>query len=146
MRNATKGRDAGRTRPKGRPPAVGRKSMPAKTTAGVANAPADGRARVYTPGKDGGTSVSGTLGTRGPPHPVECPRPIKVGEGKFARNFFRYGDVIAFIDGRAGDPPRTLSETDRVRLITAREFRHLLGDVSEMFLWRLLNKDRAAAA
>jgi hypothetical protein len=71
------------------------------------------------------------------------PRRIKVGEGKFARNFFRYGEAVAFIDARAGDPPRQLSETDRVRLITAREFRHLLGDVSEMFLWRLLNRDRA---
>jgi hypothetical protein len=80
------------------------------------------------------------------PPAMECPRPIKLGEGKFARNFYRYGDVIDFIDGRAGDPPRKLSETDKVRLITAREFRHLLGDVSEMFLWRLLNKDRAAAA
>jgi hypothetical protein len=77
---------------------------------------------------------------------AECPRPIKLGEGKFARNFFRYGDAVAFIDARAGVPPRNLSEADRVRLITAREFRHLLGDVSEMFLWRLLNKDRAAAA
>jgi hypothetical protein len=76
----------------------------------------------------------------------DCPRPIKVGDGKFARNFFPYGEVVAFIDGRAGRPPRDLSEADRVRLITAREFRHLLGDVSEMFLWRLLNKDRAAAA
>jgi hypothetical protein len=75
----------------------------------------------------------------------ECPRPIKLGEGKFARNFFRYGEAVAFIDGRAGNSPRDLSETDRVRLITAREFRHLLGDVSEMFLWRLLNRDRAAA-
>jgi len=74
-----------------------------------------------------------------------CPRPIKVGDGKFARNFFSYGEVVAFIDGRAGRPRRELSETDRVRLITAREFRHLLGGVSEMFLWRLLNKDRAAA-
>jgi hypothetical protein len=77
---------------------------------------------------------------------AECPRPIKLGEGKFARNFFRYGDAVAFIDQRAGRAPRDLSETDRVRLITAREFRHLLGDVSEMFLWRLLNRDRAAAA
>jgi hypothetical protein len=77
---------------------------------------------------------------------VECPRPVKLGEGKFARNFFRYGDVVAFIDARAGDPPRKLSEADRVRLIPAREFRHLLGDVSEMFLWRLLNKDRAGRA
>jgi hypothetical protein len=76
----------------------------------------------------------------------DCPRPIKIGEGKFARNFFRYGEAVAFIDQRAGKPPRDLSETDRVRLITAREFRHLLGDVSEMFLWRLLNRDRAAAA
>jgi len=82
--------------------------------------------------------------TRRPPR--ECPRPIKVGEGKFARNFFRYGEAVAFISDRAGDPPPVLSPTDRVRLITAREFRHLLGDVSEMFLWRLLNKDRAAAA
>jgi predicted DNA-binding transcriptional regulator AlpA len=73
------------------------------------------------------------------------PRPVKIGYGKFARNFFRYGEAVHFIDGRAGDPPRKLSEADRVRLISAREFRHLLGDVSEMFLWRLLNKDRAAA-
>jgi hypothetical protein len=77
---------------------------------------------------------------------AECPRPIKLGEGKFARNFFRYGEAVAFIAGRAGERPPTLSETDRVRLISAREFRHLLGDVSEMFLWRLLNRDRAAAA
>jgi hypothetical protein len=83
-------------------------------------------------------------GSRAPA--ADCPRPIKLGEGKFARNFFRYGEVVAFIDGRAGNRPRELSETDRVRLITAREFRHLLGDVSEMFLWRLLNRDRAAAA
>jgi hypothetical protein len=77
---------------------------------------------------------------------VECPRPIKLGEGKFARNFFRYGEAVAFIDGRAGNPPRKLSEVDRLRLITAREFRHLLGGVSEMFVWRLLNRNRAAAA
>jgi hypothetical protein len=77
------------------------------------------------------------------PRAGECPRPIKIGEGKFARNFFRYGDALAFIDARAGDHPRNLSEADRVRLISAREFRHLLGDVSEMFSWRLLNKDRA---
>jgi hypothetical protein len=77
---------------------------------------------------------------------VDCPRPIKIGDGKFARNFFPYGEVVAFIDGRAGKPPRALSEADRVRLIPAREFRHLLGDVSEMFLWRLLNKDRAGRA
>ena len=79
------------------------------------------------------------------PPAVGCPRPIKIGEGKFARNFFRYGEAVAFIAARAGERPPALSETDRVRLITAREFRHLLGDVSEMFLWRLLNKDRAAA-
>jgi hypothetical protein len=78
--------------------------------------------------------------------PRECPRPIKLGEGKFARNFFRYGEAVAFIAARAGELPPTLSEVDRVRLITAREFRHLLGDVSEMFLWRLLSRDRAAAA
>jgi hypothetical protein len=82
--------------------------------------------------------------TKRPPA-VGCPRPVKLGEGKFARNFFRYGDAVAFIADRAGERPPTLSETDRVRLISAREFRHLLGDVSEMFLWRLLNKDRAAA-
>jgi hypothetical protein len=83
--------------------------------------------------------------------PGERPRPslrkpIKIGEGKFARNFYLYAEAVHFIDGLAGNPPRELSETDRVRLITAREFRHLLGDVSEMFLWRLHNKDRAAAA
>jgi hypothetical protein len=77
---------------------------------------------------------------------VECPRPIKLGEGKFARNFFRYGQAVAFIAARAGERPPTLAETDRLRLISAREFRHLLGDVSEMFLWRLLNRDRAKAA
>jgi hypothetical protein len=74
---------------------------------------------------------------------AECPRPVKIGDGKFARNFFPIGDVVAYINGRAGKPPPELSEADRVRLIPAREFRHLLGDVSEMFLWRLLNKNRA---
>jgi hypothetical protein len=146
MRKATKGRDAGRTKPKGRGRAVGRKSTPVKTTAGVANAPSDGRARVDVLGKEGGASIARTPGTRGAPRAVECPRPIKVGDGKFARNFFRFGEAVAFIADRAGDRPPSLSETDRVRLISAREFRHLLGDVSEMFLWRLLNKDRAAAA
>jgi hypothetical protein len=77
---------------------------------------------------------------------VECPRPVKIGDGKFARNFFPYVEVVEFIDARAGKPRRDLSEADKVRLISAREFRHLLGGVSEMFLWRLLNKDRAAAA
>jgi len=130
----------------GRPRAVGRKSTPVKTPAGIANAPADGRARVDALGKDGKATIAGTPGARGPPRAVECPRPIKLGPGRFARNFFDYGQVVEFIDGRAGKPPRALSEADRLRLITAREFRHLLGDVSEMFLWRLLNKDRAAAA
>ncbi len=136
---------SGRTKRGSRAPAVGRKSTPVKTSAGVANAPADGRTRADTPGNEGGANIAGTLRARSVPSAVGCPRPIKVGEGKFARNFFRYGDAIAFIDGRAGDPSRELSETDKVRLISAREFRHLLGDVSEMFLWRLLNKDRAAA-
>ena len=76
----------------------------------------------------------------------ECPRPVKIGDGKFARNFFSYGEVVAFIDARAGKPPRELSQADRLRLIPAREFRHLLGGVSEMFLWRLLNKKEGRAA
>jgi hypothetical protein len=80
------------------------------------------------------------------PRQIGVPRPTKIGDGKFARNFFSYAEAVAFIDARAGKPPRALSETDKVRLISAREFRHLLGGVSEMFLWRLLNKDRAAAA
>jgi predicted DNA-binding transcriptional regulator AlpA len=76
----------------------------------------------------------------------EFPQPIKIGDGRFARNFFRYGEVVAFIDDRAGKPIRDLPETDKVRLITARETRHLLGDVSEMFIWRLLHKKESAAA
>jgi hypothetical protein len=93
-----------------------------------------------------GRGAAPTQGKGSKPRLIGVPRPTKIGDGTFARNFYSYAEVVDFIDKRAGRPPRDLSETDRVRLITAREFRHLLGDVSEMFLWRLLNKDRAAAA
>jgi hypothetical protein len=79
------------------------------------------------------------------PRKPEFPRPVKFGDGPFARNFFQYASVVEFIDQSAGNPPRKLSEADRVRMITAREFRNLLGGVSEMFIWRKLNgRDRAA--
>jgi hypothetical protein len=68
------------------------------------------------------------------------PKPFKTTDGAFGRNFFPYADVVHWIDRRAGRPPSELSAADRVRSIGGAEVRHLLGGVSEMFLWRLIHR------
>jgi hypothetical protein len=79
------------------------------------------------------------------------PQPFKSGSGRLGRNFWSYSDVVDWIDRRAGRPPRKHDATDAVRLIGSTEVRHLLGGVSEMYVWRLLHhqsnkKQRKGAA
>jgi hypothetical protein len=64
------------------------------------------------------------------------PTPIKAGGGRFGHNFYRYVDVVHYIDAMAGQAPRELEGDDLIRLITENKFRELLGGVSKMFIHR----------
>jgi hypothetical protein len=74
------------------------------------------------------------------------PQPFKSGNGRLGRNFWSYADVVDWIDRRAGRPPREHNAADAVRLIGTAQLRHLLGDVSQMYIWRLLNRRTADIA
>jgi hypothetical protein len=67
---------------------------------------------------------------------IAFPLPIKTEEGKYARNFYRYADVVHYLDAVIGNPPRELSGNDLIKIITERTFRDLLGGVSKMYLYR----------
>jgi hypothetical protein len=68
------------------------------------------------------------------------PQPFKSSDGRLGRNFWSYAEVVDWIDRRAGRSPRTHSDTDAIRLVGTAQVRHLLGDVSVMFLWRLTHQ------
>jgi hypothetical protein len=67
------------------------------------------------------------------------PRPFKSGSG-LGRNRWYFSDVVDWIDRQAGRPRREHNAEDAARLIGSADVRRLLGGVSEMYVWRLLNQ------